>query len=387
MLVVTLAGAGGSGKSRLALALARALADDFANGTVLVDLAPLADHELVLPALMQTLGIAERAGEPPVERIAEWLRPRELMLVLDNFEHLLPAGPSVVRLLASAPRLRLVVTSRAVLHLSGEQVYPVQPLREDDALALLVERAQALDPRFGTADGDEEALRAVCRDLDGLPLAVELAAARARMLSASSLRRSVSSDGSLCWGRTERPAATAADASRDPRVEHGSPRASRTPRPCGALRLRGWLHARGGRDDLRRRARSPRGAGRPELAAARRFAVRAPLLDARDRARARSRPHCHSRGRVGRRKARGVLHRADGARRGRARRFRAGRGTRASGAGARQFPSGARLAGRGGAGGSRAPSGRGARPLPLRARIPDEGRMALEGALARGRSN
>ena len=137
---------------------------------------------------MQTLGIAERAGEPPVDSIAEWLRPRELMLVLDNFEHLLPAGPSVVRLLAGAPRLRLVVTSRAVLHLSGEQVYPVQPLREDDALALFVERARALDPRFGTADGDEEALRAVCRDLDGLPLAVELAAARARMLSASSLR-------------------------------------------------------------------------------------------------------------------------------------------------------------------------------------------------------
>ena len=186
--LLTLAGAGGSGKSRLALALARAVADDFANGTVLVDLAPLADHELVLPALMQTLGIAERAGEPPVDSIAEWLRPRELMLVLDNFEHLLPAGPSVVRLLAGAPRLRLVVTSRAVLHLSGEQVYPVQPLREDDALALFVERARALDPRFGTADGDEEALRAVCRDLDGLPLAVELAAARARMLSASSLR-------------------------------------------------------------------------------------------------------------------------------------------------------------------------------------------------------
>ncbi len=186
--LLTLAGAGGSGKSRLALALARAVADELANGTALVDLSPLVDHELVIPAVMQALGVAEQPGEAPVDTLAEWLRPREIMLVLDNFEHLLPAGPSLVRLLAAASRLRLVVTSRAVLHLSGEQVYPVQPLREDDALALFVARARALDPRFGADVDEEDALRAVCRDLDGLPLAIELAAARARMLSPSSLR-------------------------------------------------------------------------------------------------------------------------------------------------------------------------------------------------------
>jgi predicted ATPase/DNA-binding SARP family transcriptional activator len=193
--LLTLTGAGGSGKSRLALALARAAATSFANAAVLVDLAPLRDHTLVLSAVMQGLGVAERPGETPAETLAGWVRPREILLVLDSFEHLLPAGPELVRLLAAAPRLRLVVTSRAVLHLSGEQVYPVQPLAEDDALALLVARARALAPGFGTGPDDEEALRAVCRRLDGLPLAIELAAARARMLSAASLRERL--DGSL----------------------------------------------------------------------------------------------------------------------------------------------------------------------------------------------
>ena len=186
--LLTLTGAGGSGKSRLALALARATAASFANGAVLVDLASLRDHTLFLPTVMQGLGVAERPGEAPAETLAGWLRPRELLVVLDSFEHLLSAGPELVRLLAAAPRLRIVVTSRAVLHLSGEQVYPVQPLPEDDALELLVARARALEPHFGSGAEDEEALRAVCRRLDGLPLAIELAGARARMLSPASLR-------------------------------------------------------------------------------------------------------------------------------------------------------------------------------------------------------
>jgi len=193
--LLTLTGAGGSGKSRLALELARAAAGSFANAAVLIDLAPLRDPALVLPTLLQGLGVAERPGETPAETLASWLRPHELLLVLDSFEHLLRAGPELVRLLAAAPRLRLVVTSRAVLHLSGERVYPVQPLAEDDALALLLARARALEPGFGTEPDDEEALRAVCRRLDGLPLAIELAAARARMLSPASLRERL--DGSL----------------------------------------------------------------------------------------------------------------------------------------------------------------------------------------------
>jgi predicted ATPase/DNA-binding SARP family transcriptional activator len=193
--LVTLAGAGGSGKSRLALALAHAVAGSFANGAVLVDLASLRDHALVLRMMMQALGIAERPGESPADTLAEVLRSLEILLVLDSFEHLLPAGPELTRLLAGAPRLRLVVTSRAVLHLSGEHVYPVQPLPEDAALALLVARARAREPRFGTGVEDEEALRAVCRRLDGLPLAIELAAARARLLSPASLRKRL--DGRL----------------------------------------------------------------------------------------------------------------------------------------------------------------------------------------------
>ena len=126
MRLLVLTGAGGSGKTRLALEAARAAAGSFANGVVLVELAPLDDPELVVPTIAQAVGVAE--ASEPLEALSEALRSRELLLVLDNAEHVRDATPAVVELLARAPRLKVLVTSRTVLHLTGEHVFPVAPL-------------------------------------------------------------------------------------------------------------------------------------------------------------------------------------------------------------------------------------------------------------------
>jgi predicted ATPase/DNA-binding SARP family transcriptional activator len=184
--LLVLTGAGGSGKTRLALELARRVAARYANGARLVDLAPLADPALVVPTIARALGI-ERLGRQPIETLVAEIRPLELLLLLDNAEHLRTAAPTFVQLLAEAPRLTLLVTSRAVLHLSGEYVYPVEPLAEDDACNLFLERARAAEPRFRTDDDDRETIAAICRRIDRLPLAVELAAPHMRTLNTGEL--------------------------------------------------------------------------------------------------------------------------------------------------------------------------------------------------------
>ena len=184
--LLTLSGAGGSGKTRLALEAARETSKSFANGAAFVDLAPLRDPDLVVGAIARALGIQELSSQS-LETLTAALRPRELLLVLDNAEHLLAAAPTYVELLAHAPRLTLLVTSRAVLHLSGEYVYPVEPLANDAAVALFCERARAADPRSHPDVTEEEAIGRICVRLDGLPLAIELAAARAKVLPPSAL--------------------------------------------------------------------------------------------------------------------------------------------------------------------------------------------------------
>jgi predicted ATPase/DNA-binding SARP family transcriptional activator/Tfp pilus assembly protein PilF len=184
--LLVLAGAGGSGKTRLALEAARELSDSFANGAAFVDLAPLRDPDLVVGTIARALGIQELSGQS-LEALKAALRPRELLLVLDNAEHLRAAAPTYVELLAHARHLTLLVTSRAVLHVSGEHVYPVEPLASEAAVALFCERAHAADPRFHTGADEEEAIRRICARLDGLPLAIELAAARAKVLSPPAL--------------------------------------------------------------------------------------------------------------------------------------------------------------------------------------------------------
>jgi predicted ATPase/DNA-binding SARP family transcriptional activator len=185
--LLILTGAGGSGKTRLALEAARQAAESFANGVVLVELAPLREPELVAAAVAQALEVAEAADESLEETLARALAPRELLLVVDNAEHLREAAPLFSLLVARAPRLTILVTSRAVLHISGERVFPVAPLDEEDSAELFVQRAQLLEPTFQRGADNERELHEICRRLDCLPLAVELAAARIRTLTPGAL--------------------------------------------------------------------------------------------------------------------------------------------------------------------------------------------------------
>ena len=181
--LLVLTGAGGSGKTRLALEAAREAASSFANGVVLVELAPLGDPELVAATIVQALGAAETPGEAPIDTLANALRDRELLLVLDNAEHLREAAPRFAELVARAPRLTVLVTSRAVLHVSGERVLPVAPLDVPAATELFEQRAQARQPDFELTDENAGLVREICLKVDCLPLAVELAAARVRVLT------------------------------------------------------------------------------------------------------------------------------------------------------------------------------------------------------------
>ena len=181
--LLVLTGAGGSGKTRLAFAAARQAASSFANGAVIVELAPLRDPGLVLSTIASALAVTEVPGQAPLDTLAAALSNRELLLVLDNMEHLRSATPALVELLARAPRLVLLVTSRAVLHLTGEHVFPVSPLDDDAAVQLFEQRARALQSDFEVTAEDESVIREICRRVDGLPLAIELAAARIRSLT------------------------------------------------------------------------------------------------------------------------------------------------------------------------------------------------------------
>jgi predicted ATPase/class 3 adenylate cyclase len=186
--LVTLTGPGGSGKTRLALQVAAEVVDHFKHGVFLVTLAPVSDPELVLSTITQTLGLREQPGQTLQESLASGLRERELLLLLDNFEQVEPAAPTLGALLGAVPKLRLLVTSRAPLHLAAEREYPVSPLEEQQAVELFTERARAVDPAF-TLDGDRPVVAEICRRLDLLPLAVELAAARVKFLPPAALLR------------------------------------------------------------------------------------------------------------------------------------------------------------------------------------------------------
>jgi predicted ATPase/DNA-binding SARP family transcriptional activator len=185
--LLVLTGAGGTGKTRLALEAARAAAGSFANGAVLVDLAPLHDAAHVPGAIARALGVVQAPGELSAHALGEAIGALDILLVLDNAEHLHDAAPGFVDLLAQAPGASLLVTSRRVLHVSGEQVFPVSPLGVEDAAELFRERAAgrgvALDPDAQT----ESLVRDICRRVDGLPLAIELAAARVGTLTPQAL--------------------------------------------------------------------------------------------------------------------------------------------------------------------------------------------------------
>jgi predicted ATPase/DNA-binding CsgD family transcriptional regulator len=200
--LLTLTGPGGVGKTRLALSVADRLIPDFDDGGVFVDLAPLRDADLVLPVIARALGVPEGGERPVMERLILALRHRHLLLILDNCEHLVTAVAAVVsQLLAGCPGVHVLATSRAPLRLRGEQELPIAPLptppadagdvaqlADNPAVRLFTERARAVDPRFAVTNDSLTDIAEICRRLDGLPLAIELAAARIRVLTPSALR-------------------------------------------------------------------------------------------------------------------------------------------------------------------------------------------------------
>src|SRR5437763_809906 len=199
--LVTLTGTGGTGKTRLAIQTAAGLLDAFADGVVFVGLAALQDPDLVMTTAAQALGIGTTSSETLAWDLARALRNRELLLVFDNFEHLLAAAQSVADVAADAAGVKLLVTSRAPLRLSAEHVYPVSPLptpdsaedvdrlRQCESVALFETRAQAVRPDFAVTSANAAAVADVCRALDGLPLAIELAASRVGALPPAAMRR------------------------------------------------------------------------------------------------------------------------------------------------------------------------------------------------------
>ena len=183
--LVTLTGPGGAGKTRLAIETARRRASSFADGAWLVRLEGIEDPELVLDAIAGTFGLVESPQTTPIERLQAFLAGRSILLVLDNFEHLMPAAAGIHALLERAgPDVRLVVTSRAPLRIGLEQEFPVGRLDPSDAIGLFVERARRADPSFGLTDENRSAVAEICGHLDGLPLGIELAASRIGLLPA-----------------------------------------------------------------------------------------------------------------------------------------------------------------------------------------------------------
>lgn len=182
--LVSATGPGGSGKTRLAIAVAAAVAPEFTGGVQFVGLASITHADLVAAALAKSLGIQQAANRPVPQLIRDYLRESgPFLLVLDNFEQVLPAATLVAELLAACPTLKALVTSRECLRIYGEQEFPVAPLQQDSAVQLFVQRAAAVRPNFVVTSENSTAIREICSRLDGLPLSIELAAARTKVLS------------------------------------------------------------------------------------------------------------------------------------------------------------------------------------------------------------
>jgi len=199
--LLTLTGPGGTGKTRMALQVAAELSEGFPDGVFFVDLAPISDPALVMPTIAQTLDVKEVAGHPLLDLVIAFLREKQVLLLLDNFEQVVSAAERLPALLAACQELKVLVTSREVLHVSGEQEFAVptlslpdpkrlpdlQALSQYEAVALFIQRAQAARPAFQVTQANAAAITEICLRLDGLPLAIELAAARIKLLPPQAL--------------------------------------------------------------------------------------------------------------------------------------------------------------------------------------------------------
>ena len=198
--LVTLTGPGGVGKTHLAVTIAQEIVDVFADGACFVDLSSLSDSHLVLSSVAQAIGLRHAGGIPIDRAIIDFLQPRELLLVLDNCEQVISAAVSIANLLTACPSLHILATSRIPLRVLGEHRFPVEPLplpmsdqateevlTQSDAIRLFLERAGAIQPTVATSLADVRAIASICRRLDGLPLAIELAAARSVLFPPATL--------------------------------------------------------------------------------------------------------------------------------------------------------------------------------------------------------
>ena len=182
--LLTLTGAGGCGKTRLALELARELLWAYSHGIWIAELAALADPALVPETVATALGLHPTGARPTAEEVSEFLDGRHLLLVLDNCEHLLTACAHFAEaLLRASPTLEVIATSREPLGIAGETIWRVPPMAEPDSLSLFVDRARLHRPEFELTPANADAVAEVCRRLDGIPLAIELATARLKMLA------------------------------------------------------------------------------------------------------------------------------------------------------------------------------------------------------------
>jgi predicted ATPase len=223
--LVTITGSGGVGKTSLALHIAHAVRDTFADGVLFISLAAFTDSTLIIPTIVHSIGLAESPNKLLLDSLKEFLRDRQVLVLLDNFEQVISAAPLLTELLSACARLKLLVTSRETLHLQGEHEFPLAPLEfsnlaliprqlsfetllEYPSIALFVERAQAIQPDFKLTAENASAVAELCTRLDGLPLAIELAAARIKLLPPKTIlaRLQESSLNLLTGGARDAPA-------------------------------------------------------------------------------------------------------------------------------------------------------------------------------------
>ena len=226
--LLTFSGVGGVGKTCLGLQIATDLFHDFADGVCFISLAPISDPDLVIPAIAQTLGLRESGDQPTIELLVAFLCEKELLLFLDNFEQVIDAAPVLTELLRRCPSLKMLVTSREVLQVRAELEFPILPLAFPDlsdplepasalqysGVALFLQRAQSFTPDFQITNDNVRSIAEICAHLDGLPLALELAATHIKLLSPKALlmrlehRFQVLTQGSRDLLQDSRPSAT-----------------------------------------------------------------------------------------------------------------------------------------------------------------------------------